>query len=44
MIEGPDEWTAGDAVSPEAKAVEDTDVGGFVGKVAGSWIFPTIHF
>jgi hypothetical protein len=35
---------AGEEVSPEAKAVDDTESGGSVGKVAGSWIFPTIHF
>lgn len=32
----PVEYVAGEEVSPEAKAVEETDVGGSVGNVAGS--------
>lgn len=37
------EYVAGE-VSPEAKAVEEIEMGGSVGKVVGSWILPTIHF
>ena len=32
------------AVSPEAKAALEIELGGSVGKTFGSWIFPTIHF